>query len=732
MSFFYDLNKKLAAISDNPQQLNEDRKPHPQELEMDAKVRSMGIQQRADQAEKNLSTRRAEPKTVGQKVAKDIGGPLKKLAKGDIRGALSEEGNDGNLANNAKPYDKITRGDVIAGRLGKDEMGGKKHPGKSKNEAVEKTARGVVHKAGAGGYGRKFDTDEEGDEKSAKQPEAKRGRGRPKKGSDETGAVKKYDDDPLAQAMGVGKPPKSFKGKSIKHKMDEGDQLPSPPDEVHLPKKGSKHGPVDVYKKPKNEGADDIMDQGEYDQEGDMAKDQLHTLTKAAEELSSILDDDQDLPEWVQSKITKALEFINTSNDYMDQERHDSDDMNKLDEEPKSKNQAIAARIARGVQKGEVKAKPGSASAEMAKMKPKELNKFAKGSTKGLPKKVSKKKEEVEETTTAGAVATAPTSGKASKGGMQFGKGIYDSWNRQLETMIAESMNISMNMNSDSHGGPGRSLTVTATDEDAMKLAALLKMAGVGAQESGCGCGSSPCGCGNSEMVDENKPDWPTNTETSMDALQYSGGLNKPKTDVAGDGQTTVPVTAVHSADEDELRRMRASAGIKETSNPYPVGQDALSPQEKLNPTNNPNKSIVQGIKDFIMNPTKPAMEDDIEEAAKPDYIDLDKDGNKTEPMKQAAHDAKQSVKEDLQADDGEFYPSSDDFFGQFEADHFDNEVESDDGMEVRGYIDGVNVMAWRFNDESKTDGYGVYNDDALRDEFSESLAEMKRLWQYK
>ena len=37
-----------------------------------------------------------------------------------------EEGNDGNLANNAKPYDKVTRGDVITGRLGKDEMGGKK------------------------------------------------------------------------------------------------------------------------------------------------------------------------------------------------------------------------------------------------------------------------------------------------------------------------------------------------------------------------------------------------------------------------------------------------------------------------------------------------------------------------------------------------------------------------------------------------------------------------------
>ena len=35
------------------------------------------------------------------------------------------EGNDGNLANNAKPYDKVTKGDVVAGRLGKDEMGEK-------------------------------------------------------------------------------------------------------------------------------------------------------------------------------------------------------------------------------------------------------------------------------------------------------------------------------------------------------------------------------------------------------------------------------------------------------------------------------------------------------------------------------------------------------------------------------------------------------------------------------
>ena len=49
------------------------------------------------------------------------------------------EGNDGNLANNAKPYNKITHGDVISGRLGKDEMGGKK-----KKETSEARSTGTV------------------------------------------------------------------------------------------------------------------------------------------------------------------------------------------------------------------------------------------------------------------------------------------------------------------------------------------------------------------------------------------------------------------------------------------------------------------------------------------------------------------------------------------------------------------------------------------------------------
>lgn len=42
------------------------------------------------------------------------------------------EANDGNLANNYPPYDTVTRGDVIAGATGNDEMGGKKKKKKGK------------------------------------------------------------------------------------------------------------------------------------------------------------------------------------------------------------------------------------------------------------------------------------------------------------------------------------------------------------------------------------------------------------------------------------------------------------------------------------------------------------------------------------------------------------------------------------------------------------------------
>jgi hypothetical protein len=65
------------------------------------------------------------------------------------------------------------------------------------------------------------------------------------------------------------------------------------------------------------ENPDAAVNYGEYDREGDMAKDDLRTIDDAAEELYSILRADDNLPEWVQSKITKAVDYIDTARDYM-------------------------------------------------------------------------------------------------------------------------------------------------------------------------------------------------------------------------------------------------------------------------------------------------------------------------------------------------------------------------------------------------------------------------------
>jgi hypothetical protein len=88
-------------------------------------------------------------------------------------------------------------------------------------------------------------------------------------------------------------------------------------------------------------------------------------------------------------------------------------------------------------------------------------------------------------------------------------------------------------------------------------------------------CGQEDCGCEEvdeaygDDAVSQNSPDFPSNTETNDDALQYSGGLNGPKST----GQTTIPVVASQDDrqkgygdgfDEDSLARLREMAGIRE------------------------------------------------------------------------------------------------------------------------------------------------------------------------
>jgi hypothetical protein len=61
----------------------------------------------------------------------------------------------------------------------------------------------------------------------------------------------------------------------------------------------------------------EAKDEQEYGYEGDMALNQLATMIRCAEMIQDMLKPDTDMPEWVQSKITLATDYIQTAADYM-------------------------------------------------------------------------------------------------------------------------------------------------------------------------------------------------------------------------------------------------------------------------------------------------------------------------------------------------------------------------------------------------------------------------------
>jgi len=61
-------------------------------------------------------------------------------------------------------------------------------------------------------------------------------------------------------------------------------------------------------------------DPNEYDKEGEMMKSQLRQVCSASDKLMKMVGDDDNLPEWVQSKVTKATDYIRSVRDYIESE----------------------------------------------------------------------------------------------------------------------------------------------------------------------------------------------------------------------------------------------------------------------------------------------------------------------------------------------------------------------------------------------------------------------------
>lgn len=520
MTFFYDLNKRLADLA-KKQNLTESAKPDFLDLDKDGN-RTEPMKKAAKEVDEASYSAKAA------RAGKDIGKPGKTFAK--IAKSAGER------------YGSKERGEKVAGAvLAKLRKGAAESLEQEGNEFS-----GALAKAKATGAkefevdGKKYQVTAEKKEPRSKgtafDPETAKGMFAHKSDSDrydvkDTGYSKRYTRKPepeekddvevstepkkKGRPKGPAKGPERVTKGAWKHKGTRKTAEDLDTDGVMMTKASNMS----------SEDKDPMVDRGEYDREGDMAKEKLHTIEAAAEELASILSDEQNLPEWVQKKITLAMDYIDTARDYMKSQGRDEE---AIAEKAVSKAQRRAAGIAHAAKKGEIPRKElRGASKEMAKMPAGELKKFAKTKEKGLPEKVKE------------ADAEAPKE-KKSSGGFQFGKGVYESMNNKYTQLLNEGMNVSVNMGKSEDGQTTKNITVTADGEDAEALASLLKMAGMeqhSHQETCPACGKEPCAC---EELDENSPDWPTNTETSDDAFQYSGGLNKPKST----GQTTVPVIA--------------------------------------------------------------------------------------------------------------------------------------------------------------------------------------------
>lgn len=80
-------------------------------------------------------------------------------------------------------------------------------------------------------------------------------------------------------------------------------------------------------KKEDNDPVKEAKDPGEYDNEGEMAKNQLKSILRDAEHMIEMFDDEENLPEWVQNKITKAQDYLQSAHSYMmGQDDDDNDD----------------------------------------------------------------------------------------------------------------------------------------------------------------------------------------------------------------------------------------------------------------------------------------------------------------------------------------------------------------------------------------------------------------------
>lgn len=91
-------------------------------------------------------------------------------------------------------------------------------------------------------------------------------------------------------------------------------------------------------------------DPKEYDYEGEMAKNDMHIITMHAQHIADMLEDETNMPEWCQSKITIAKDYLQTVCDYLHAEMNE--EVEQIEEASYNYDKAMKSKNPRIQKKG--------------------------------------------------------------------------------------------------------------------------------------------------------------------------------------------------------------------------------------------------------------------------------------------------------------------------------------------------------------------------------------------
>lgn len=408
------------------------------------------------------------------------------------------------------------------------------------------------------------------------------------------------------------------------------------------------HDELDLNLEPSEPSVPDVgqsgisLPKGEVDHEGAMAKADLYKLANYSLKLFKKIQDGDQLEGWVQAKITKAADYIASVYHYLEYEMQFSEYGQKLD------NSDVLSES----QKAALKNKLMEAKAKIKELKVTQAEKQFGQVDEGI---LSGGEQSCPECGGSGVVMVAPRAVPEEL------KSKVASYNRKAKAMAAAVKRVDANKN----GIPDdEEFSEASADEpDAPNADAIAKKK---AREAAQRRREEKA----DDDADDLSKDYKPKTEKSSSSRKVGGkayGGEKQKDAEVDEGQGSIYGKGVYEGKSKKAKKDYDKDGKIESEKDEVIGSRRRAAgldeatEEKRAPAKKTTRTVdlpsgakgkITKVQGWQSQKAEKAAEKekDLDESAKPDFLDMDKDGNKKESMKKAIKDKKVKESEEKRA----------------------------------------------------------------------------------